>query len=344
MTSRAPARSDGVEQRRAPVMRDVARLAGVSHQTVSRVLNGHASVSDAARERVELAIAQLGYRRNVSARALITKRTMTLGVISVSAQQYGPASTLFGISQAARRAGYFLSVAVLDTMDRTSMREAIDHLMAAAVDGVVVIAPVAAAVEAVATVPSTVPLVMVEARDGEQSVAGIDQVGGARTATRHLLDLGHRTVVHVRGPLDWFEADARARGWLAELTAARAPVPEILVGDWSARSGYQAGRRILEQPDVTAVFVANDQMALGVLRAFDEAGRSVPGDISVVGFDDLPESELFHPPLTTIRQDFAEVGRRCIAEIVARIEGTTPPSGGLIIPELVVRDSTAPLA
>ncbi|GAA3767557.1 LacI family DNA-binding transcriptional regulator [Micromonospora maritima] len=322
-------------------MRDVARLAGVSHQTVSRVLNGLPNVSDSVRERVERAVAQLGYRPNVSARALITKRTMTLGVVSVSTQQYGPAGTLTGISEAARRAGYFVSVTVLDAVDRQSMRSAIDHLLAAAVDGVIVIAPVGSVVEAVAGVARTVPLVMVEARDGEQSVAGIDQVGGARTATRHLLDLGHRTVAHVRGPINWFEADARVSGWLTELMAAHAPVPEVLVGDWSPRSGYEAGRRILERSDVTAVFAANDQMALGLLRAFEEAGRSVPGDISVVGFDDLPESEFFHPPLTTVRQDFAEVGRRCIAEIVARIDGTSPPSAGLIVPEMVVRDSTA---
>ena len=323
-------------------MRDVARLAGVSHQTVSRVLNGLPNVSDSVRERVERAVAQLGYRPNVSARALITKRTMTLGVVSVSTQQYGPAGTLTGISEAARQAGYFVSVTVLDTVDRQSMRSAIDHLMAAAVDGVIVIAPVGSVVEAVAGVARTVPLVMVEARDGEQSVAGIDQVDGARTATRHLLDLGHRTVAHVRGPINWFEADARVSGWLTELMAAHAPVPEVLVGDWSPRSGYEAGRRILERSDVTAVFAANDQMALGLLHAFEEAGRSVPGDISVVGFDDLPESEFFHPPLTTVRQDFAEVGRRCIAEIVARIDGTTPPSAGLIVPELVIRVSTAP--
>ncbi|WP_422742425.1 LacI family DNA-binding transcriptional regulator [Micromonospora sp. WMMD754] len=322
-------------------MRDVARLAGVSHQTVSRVLNGLPNVSDSVRERVERAVAQLGYRPNVSARALITKRTMTLGVVSVSTQQYGPAGTLTGISEAARRAGYFVSVTVLDAVDRQSMRSAIDHLLAAAVDGVIVIAPVGSVVEAVAGVARTVPLVMVEARDGEQSVAGIDQVGGARTATRHLLDLGHRTVAHVRGPINWFEADARVSGWLTELMAAHAPVPEVLVGDWSPRSGYEAGRRILERSDVTAVFAANDQMALGLLRALEEAGRSVPGDISVVGFDDLPESEFFHPPLTTVRQDFAAVGRRCIAEIVARIDGTSPPSAGLIVPELVVRASTA---
>ncbi|WP_431879516.1 LacI family DNA-binding transcriptional regulator [Micromonospora marina] len=341
MTTRAPAQGEDAGKARTPVMRDVARLAGVSHQTVSRVLNGHANVSDTARERVETAIAQLGYRRNVSARALITKRTMTLGVVSVSAQQYGPASTLTGISQAARQAGYFVSVSVLDTVDRHSMRSAIDHLMAAAVDGVIVIAPVGPVVEAVAGLSRTVPLVMVEARGGEQSVAGIDQVDGARAATRHLLELGHRTVAHIRGPINWFEADARVSGWLTELMAAHAPVPEVLVGDWSSRSGYEAGRRILERSDVTAVFAANDQMALGLLRALEEAGRSVPGDISVVGFDDLPESEFFHPPLTTVRQDFAEVGRRCLAEIVARIDGTTPPSASLIVPELIVRDSTA---
>jgi DNA-binding LacI/PurR family transcriptional regulator len=328
---------------RRPVMADVARLAGVSHQTVSRVLNEHPSVSDDTRRRVETAIVQLGYRRNTAARALVTRRTSTLGVISVDTSQYGPAHTIFGIEEAARRAGYFINFASLREINRQAMRAALDHLTDASVDGIVVIAPVRAALEAVHGQRLDVPLVMVETSDRTDDLSVVvDQVAGARMATRHLLDLGHPTVLHVRGPETWVEADARARGWLAELAAARAVIPEVLTGDWSAASGYAAGLEIARRTEVTAVFAANDQMSLGIMRALYEAGRTVPGDVSIVGFDDMPEAEYFHVPLTTIRQDFAEVGRRCIERLLALIDGHTAPMRAAIQPELIVRGTTAP--
>jgi DNA-binding LacI/PurR family transcriptional regulator len=329
---------------RRPVMADVARLAGVSHQTVSRVLNEHPSVSDETRRRVETAIVQLGYRRNTAARALVTRRTSTLGVISVDTSQYGPAHTIFGIEEAARRAGYFINFASLREINRQAMRAALDHLTDASVDGIVVIAPVRAAVEAVHGQSLDVPLVMVETSDRTDDLTVVvDQVAGARMATRHLLDLGHLTVLHVRGPETWVEADARARGWLAELAQARAVIPDVLTGDWSAASGYAAGLEIARRRDVTAVFAANDQMSLGIMRALYEAGRSVPADISIVGFDDMPEAEYFHVPLTTVRQDFAEVGGRCIERLLALIDGRTAPMRTAIQPELIVRASSGPV-
>jgi DNA-binding LacI/PurR family transcriptional regulator len=327
---------------RRPVMADVARLAGVSHQTVSRVLNEHPSVSDDTRRRVETAIVQLGYRRNTAARALVTRRTSTLGVVSVHTTQYGPAHTVFGIEEAARRAGYFINFASLREINRAAMRAALDHLTDASVDGIVVVAPVRAAVEAVHGQRLDVPLVMVETSDRTDDLSVVvDQVAGARMATRHLLELGHETVLHVRGPEEWVEADARARGWLAELASARAPVPDVLTGDWSPASGYAAGLEIARHPDITAVFAANDQMALGVMRALHEAGRRVPDDVSIVGFDDIPEAEFFHVPLTTVRQDFTEVGRRCIERVLALIEGRSAPTRPAIQPELVVRGTSS---
>jgi DNA-binding LacI/PurR family transcriptional regulator len=329
---------------RRPVMADVARLAGVSHQTVSRVLNEHPSVSDETRRRVETAIVQLGYRRNTAARALVTRRTSTLGVVSVDTSQYGPAHTIFGIEEAARRAGYFINFASLREINRAAMRAALDHLTNASVDGIVVIAPVRAAVEAVNGQRLDVPSVMVETSDrtGDSSVI-VDQVAGARMATRHLLALGHETVLHVRGAEEWVEADARARGWLAELMAARAPIPDVLTGDWSPASGYAAGLEIARHHrDITAVFAANDQMSLGIMRALHESGLSVPGDVSIVGFDDIPEAEYFHVPLTTVRQDFAEVGRRCIERLLALIEGRNAPIHTTIQPELILRGSSGP--
>jgi DNA-binding LacI/PurR family transcriptional regulator len=328
---------------RAPIMADVARLAGVSHQTVSRVLNNHPSVAPETRRNVEVAISQLGYRRNTAARALVTKKTHTLGVVSVDTAHYGPASTLVAIETAAREANYFVNFASLPHVDRANMRDAVDHLMSANVDGLIVIAPLAAAVEALTGMRTDVPLVRVA---GDESSASsnsvvVDQAAGARMATRHLLSLGHESVVHLRGPHGWLEADARVRGWRGELEAAGLPVPETPVGDWSPASGYRAGRHLATMPELTAVFSANDQMALGLISALHEAGRSVPGDVSVVGFDDIPEAGYFLPPLTTIRQDFAEVGRRCIAMLMALIAGEQDTSISAVAPTLILRASTA---
>src|SRR5690606_14318994 len=171
-------------------------------------------------------------------------------------------------------------------------------------------------------------------------VATVDQMAGAASATRHLLELGHETVWHLAGPSDWKEAEERVEGWKATLEAAGAPVPKLLRGDWTARSGYEVAESLLEIRELTAVLVANDQMALGLLRRLREAGREVPRDLSVVGFDDIPEAAYFTPSLTTIRQDFAELGRRCLQILLRRIEGKEGPTRVVVPPELVVRDST----
>jgi DNA-binding LacI/PurR family transcriptional regulator len=324
-------------------MADVARLAGVSHQTVSRVINAHASVSPDTRRRVEAAIDLLGYRRNVAARALVTKESRTLGVVSVDTSHYGPSRTLFGVEAAARQAGYFVSFATLRHVDQTEMRAAVHHLLGANVDGIIVIAALSSALDAVAGVVSSVPLVSVASDElWTAETVCVDQEGGARRATRHLLDLGHETVFHVRGPDGWLDADARERGWRKELAAARAVAPTLLAGDWSPGSGLAAGRELASIPEATAVFVANDQMALGVVRALHEAGRRVPQDVSVVGFDDIPEAGFFLPPLTTVRQNFAELGRVCIDRLLGLIRDETPAVAEAVDTTLVVRESTAP--
>ncbi|GIH93567.1 LacI family transcriptional regulator [Planobispora siamensis] len=332
------------QERRSPVMADVARVAGVSHQTVSRVLNDHPNVRTETRTRVLAAIDQLGYRRNLVARALVTRHSRTLGVVSFDTTLYGPASTVYGIEQAARAAGYFVSIVSLRTIDRAGVREALDYLAEQGVDGIVVVAPQRSAASALADLPPGVPAVAVEGdHGGDVSVVSVDQFEGARLATEHLIGLGHETVWHVRGPLDWLEAEGRIAGWRAALNMAGRPVPEPLPGDWSPRSGYEAGRLLARIPEVTAVFVANDQMALGVLRAFAEAGVDVPGRISVAGFDDVPESEFFSPPLTTVRQDFGAVGRHSIAMLLKQIEEGQARSRERFVvpPEFKVRASTS---
>ena len=329
---------------RALVMSDVAARAGVSHQTVSRVVNGHPNVAPHTRERVEQAIRELGYRPNTAARALVTGSTRTFGFVTVNINQYGPAQTLVGLEQAARAAGYSLSVTVLDDATADAVHQAVERFVAQSVDAVLALATYDAAAEALHQVRAPVPLVTVQSGGAvEEPAVGVDQVAGARLATRHLLDLGHRTVHHVTGPPDSKEARDRVAGWQAELCAAGAPAPPLLSGDWTPSSGYAAGRelaaRVRGGEDITAVFLANDQMALGLLAAFHEEGLEAPRDISVVGFDDLPEAPYLTPPLTTVRQDFAELGRRAVATVLARLRGEELHPDP-VPPTLLVRSST----
>jgi DNA-binding LacI/PurR family transcriptional regulator len=328
---------------RAAVMADVAKLAGVSHQTVSRVLHDSPHVRPATRTRVLEAMRKLEYRPNRVARALVMGRSRTLGVVSFDTTLYGPASTLFGIERAAHDAGYFVSIVSLKSLDRTSVLSAVERLRDQGVDGIVVTAPQESAAHALGHLPADVPIVAAEAGPDSVPLVAVDQVAGARLATQHLLDLGHRTVWHISGPADWLEAQDRVDGWRATLEQGVAPPPPVLVGDWSARSGYELGERLAATPGVSALFAANDQMALGVLRSLNEAGRRVPEEISIVGFDDIPEAAYFTPPLTTVRQDFNEMGRLSLHVLLEQIEGGVVPSAAkTVAPELIVRASTAP--
>jgi DNA-binding LacI/PurR family transcriptional regulator len=323
-------------------MSDVADLAGVSHQTVSRVLHDSPHVRGETRERVLAAIRQLDYRPNIMARALVTGRSKRLGVISFDTTQYGPASTLLGIEHAAHDAGYAVSVSSLRSLNRGTVLAAIEQFRDQGVDGVAVIAPLRAGVDALRHVRSDFAVVAVEAGpDASIPVASVDQLAGAAAATKHLLNLGHTTVWHLAGPPDWNDAEERIEGWRSALEAAGAPVPAVLRGDWTPRSGYELGKTLLQIPELTAVFVGNDQMALGLLRRLHEAGKDVPRDLSIVGFDDIPEAAYFTPPLTTVRQDFGELGRRCLHLLLARVEGEAPSALVAVAPELVVRSSSA---
>ncbi len=333
----------GNSQSARPLMMDVAKLAGVSHQTVSRVLNDHPHVSAKTRAGVLAAISDLGYRPNAAARTLATGRTKALGVISVDSTLYGPSSLLYGLEQAAPR-DYLVAIARLDTFDRHSLHKAVDRFLGQAVEGIIVVAPQTAAVEALVNLVTDIPLVAIKCGTSAPlpSVA-IDNQAGAARATRYLLDLGHETVYHLAGPSSWLDAQERVDGWRDTLRAAGAQVPDLVSGDWSARSGYEVGHRLAARPDVTAVLCGNDQMALGLLRALTERGRNVPGDVSVVGFDDIPEAAYFPPPLTTVRQDFGELGWRAMHLLLDRIRGDDRFVSSLpIMPDLVVRSSAAP--
>ena len=329
------------ESGRAPGVREVAAAAGVSRQTVSRVLNDHPSIRPETRERVLAAMAELNFRPNRAARMLTTARSRTIGVLASSASSlFGPASSIDAVEQAARDAGYFVTVAHAASLAAADLGAAVDHLGAQSVEGVIVIAPQRAVQEAMAAFSLEVPSVTLHGAGlaGDDGVF-VDQVEGARLATRHLLDRGHTRIAHLGGPGDWSEARARRDGFVSELAAAGLDPVLSREGDWTAASGAAIGAELLADPDLTAVFSSNDQMALGLLHAAREHGRRVPEDLAVVGFDDIPEAAFFAPPLTTVRQDFPELGRRGVARLVALIEGRELAFAEPVAPTLVVRDS-----
>jgi len=326
---------------RAPSIRDVARLAGVSYQTVSRVLNHHPSIRESTKARVTQVMEEIQYRPNRAARMLVTRRSHTIGVLSASSAEYGPARSIVAIEDAARAAGYYVNIANLATTDPESISQALEHLMEQAIEGLVVIAPQVRVFDVLAQMSIDVPYVSFQTTGGAELLIPPDQVAGARMATRHLIDLGHREIIHLAGPQDWIEADARMRGFLEEIDGAELNTNPPILGDWSAEFGYYAGSELLATRRFSAVFAASDRMALGLLHAFHEGGAHVPGDISVVGFDDMPDSRHFLPPLTTVRQDFAEIGRRAVEMLLGELGNSDAVTErAQILPELVVRGST----
>jgi DNA-binding LacI/PurR family transcriptional regulator len=333
----------GSKVSRDPAMTDVARLAGVSHQTVSRVLNGHPNVREQTRLRVRAAIDQLGYRPNKAARALVTGKSQLIGVIAQNSPLYGPASLLGAFESAAGEAGFSVSVRRVKTLDRESIAAAVEYHRDQRVAGIVAIAPTASANEALAEVPAGVPLVTIDGDpEGESALVTVDQFRGAYDATLHLLEAGHKTVWHVSGPPDWFDSAGRVQGWQTALEEAGVETPPVTTADWSAKAGYEAGQTLARVPECTAIFAANDHLALGILRAMYERGRRCPDDISIVGFDDVPEAAYFIPPLTTVRPDFDAVARETLGVLLAQViesddEGPYRP----IEPKLVLRNSVS---
>ncbi|MEW2635123.1 LacI family DNA-binding transcriptional regulator [Streptomyces sp. NPDC048389] len=325
-------------------MADVARVAGVSSQTVSRVSNGYPGVTEETRQQVLTAMKELGYRPNSAARALKRGEFRTIGVILFSLSTTGNVRTLEAIATSAAEEGYAVTLLPVAVPTQDEVRGAFSRLGELAVDAVIVIMEVHLLDTATVTLPPNVQIVVADSDAGDRySVVDTDQAGGSRAAVRHLLELGHRTVWHLAGPEESFAAQRRAAAWRATLTEAGRVPPPLVRGDWSAESGYRAGLRLAEEAGCTAVFAANDQMALGLLRALQERGRSVPHDVSVIGFDDIPESGSFLPPLTTVHQDFAEVGRRCVAGVLRQMRRQSAEPGTALVPtRLVVRDSTAP--
>ncbi len=324
-------------------MREVASLAGVSHQTVSRVINGHPNIKSDTRERVLRVIESVNYRPNSAARALASRRSNRIGVLVDSAMQYGPNSTLRAVEDVARATGFSVSSITVSEDRAISAHAAAEHLMSQGIDALCVIAPRSSSVDLLREISEGLPTLVVKAEPDESFLTvSVDQHLGATLAVDHLIRLGHRDILHVAGPLDWLDARGRERGWRERMQGEGLSVRDPVVGDWTADFGYEFAHSLDPMPAFTAIFAGNDQMALGVLHGLHEIGVRVPEDVSVVGFDDIPEARHFQPPLTTVRQDFHAVGQRSIESLLAVVQGREAPRWSLIVPELVVRKSTAP--
>lgn len=324
-----------------PNIRQVAALAGVSHMTVSRVLNDHPSIAPATRERVLAVMQQLNYTPNSAARALASRKTNRIGVVVDSVIEFGPASTLRAIEDAAHDRGYTVSSVAVSADRAVTAHDALVNLMAIGIDALCLITPRTSSIDLLREVSSGIPTLVVKAEpEDDFFTVSVDQRVGAALAAQHLIDLGHREILHLAGPLDWLDARGREREWHAHLHRAGLPSRESVVGDWTSDSGYAFGLAV--DVDFTAVFAANDQMALGLIHAFHERGIRVPDDVSVVGFDDVPDARHFLPPLTTVRQDFRALGTVSVETLLAELEGVEVPRRTLLQPDLIVRASTAP--
>ena len=319
-------------------VREVARAAGVSTQTVSRVINDHPGIRADTRQRVLDAMRALDYRVNNAARSLGTSRTRTIGILVSDAAMYGPATGVIALEAAARAAGRWVTAAYADAASETSVVEAVQHLHAQGVDGIVALAPHARTLSALNEAALGLPVIALHGSDDYRL-----QREAAAVAVGHLADLGHRRIAHLTGPDDWFEALARAEGFEAALAGRGMRSAGVWRGDWSAASGYTAAVEIArvsqDREAPTAVFASNDQMALGLIAGLVDHGVAVPGRISVVGVDDNPDAAYYRPALSTVRLDIAGEAARCIAEVL----GVESPGPGPAAPVLVARSSSAAL-
>lgn len=325
-------------------LHDVAQHAGVSYQTVSRVINDDPHVSKSTRQRVLQAINALDYRPNYAARSLVTRRSNLLEIISFGATHYGPSQMVTHIERAARRLGYNLILSHINDMTTHEINSAVNRLSGRLVEGIILITPViGVSYEEILGITRGIPFVMIDTPLGSNAPGVvINQHYGGELATQHLIALGHRHICEISGPLNWFGAIARHESWLSTLRVAGLEPGKSAAGDWTAVGGYQATQQLLtEERTFTGLIVGNDQMALGAMRALREAGLRVPEDVSVVGFDDIPEAICFEPPLTTVRQDFDALGAQSVEYLVDRINRPEQPAQQRVLyPTLVMRQST----
>ncbi|WP_156760448.1 LacI family DNA-binding transcriptional regulator [Microbacterium karelineae] len=328
---------------RPPVLADVARLAGVSVPTVSRVLNGTKRVAPELATRVRDAVAEVGYRPNVAARLMRSGRRTLISVLAGGTSNYGYARTIQGIENAARHAGMSVTITVVESADDAHVARAVDLALTQPTAGAIVLEFDRAGINAARSLPPELPVVVVGGGARRRGAPGalLDERTAAREATEYLLRLGHTTVHYVAGPSAG-KHSGRTEGWRAALASRSAPVPTAMASEWDAASGYAWGERIAARVDVTAVLCGNDEIAIGLMRALSDRGIRVPEDVSVIGFDDQPIVRMWRPSLTTVAQDFEDLGARAFGLMERLIDGERSVGSSVAVPQLVIRESTAP--
>lgn len=322
---------------------DVAKRAGVSHQTVSRVLNDSLKVTEKTRQRVERAIVELGYQRNNAARSLVTAQTRMIGVVMTSTGYFGPNNALRAMEEQARINEYFAVSVSVDPESSESIESGIRQMKDLGVDALVMIAPQKISMELARPLLGGIPIVVLDHSNqaGLFSVT-IDDYLGAKKATRHLIEAGHKKLLHICGPDGWYESEARIRGFNDACGEAGINPLPVVAGSWESETGYKKAKEV-ERSGATAVFCANDQLAIGLIRGLHEINISVPEDISIVGYDDLPESSYLTPSLTTVRQDFETLGKRLMSLLLEELAGDSSVRRETIEPELIIRESVLQL-
>lgn len=325
-------------------LHDVAKSSGVSYQTVSRVINNHSNVAEETRERVLKSIQELNYRPNRAARSLVTNRSDTIAIISFGTTYWGPGQMLQHIIEHARKNGFRVLPSTLQQLRSEDVKAAIDELHELLIDGIIIIAPIVADFASdIGDLTGDIPYIQIDTkpRPGIASVV-IDQGHGSKLAVEHLIGLGHRQIAEISGPMNWYDAIMRHQSWAGTMAQHGLSNEMSVEGNWSARSGYEGARSLLEAGAAfTGLVAANDQMALGAIAALAEGGIRVPDDVSVVGFDDIPESSYFLPSLTTLHQDFEALGEQSVEYLVSLIKNPhTPIHQRVLHPTLIVRNST----
>jgi LacI family transcriptional regulator len=334
-------------------IKEVASVAGISTQTVSRVINDRPDVSPETRKRVQDVINKLGYQPSALARSLIRQRSHTLGVVTAGLRYIGPSRTLSGIASAAEEAGYSLLLEELPSFDADDISPIFQELLSRHVDGIIWAVPEVGENRKWVNKPPSdmkIPLVYLTMEPQKNiQVVSIDNYAGGQMAVSHLLKQGYRKIGHISGPLDWWEARQRKAAWKDTLKGIGINFKDNhwAEGNWSSASGAQAGEKLFDQyPEMDSIFVANDQMALGFMKIVTDKGLRIPEDIGIVGFDNMPESAYFRPSLTTVQQDHSDIAKIAVGEIIKIIEfgwqGLEPvdPKSIMSPPTLVVRESS----
>jgi len=331
----------------------VAKEAGVSSQTVSRVVNNRQEITPETRQHVQEVIKRLGYQPNAIARSLIQRRSHTLGIVTSGLEYFGPSHLLIGVEQGANQAGLSILLNLVHQPETRDIGSIVNSLISRQVEGIIWAVPEIGDNRSWfrENLPQlAVPVVFLSTQPRENlNVVEIDNRHGAYMATQHLLERGYRKIGHIAGPLAWWAASERRRGWQDALKMAGVPFgdDQIVEGNWSAESGESGLHDLLTKfPDVQAIFACNDQMALGLMRAARSLGKRIPEDLAIVGFDDIPESAFYYPPLTTVRQGLYELGHAAVQTFVKirEAEQTGEPVTSAqtvwLQPQLVIRKST----